>query len=95
MPRFVSSYDGGFCDLGMEEGEETKCAELGMKLEPASVSRFLLMEQRSATADAWARRMKRHRFHHFTHAPRSLRRPRRKRDTSIVTSYSSLLRKFN
>jgi hypothetical protein len=29
MPRFVSSCDRGFCDLGMEEEEDMKCAELG------------------------------------------------------------------
>jgi hypothetical protein len=27
--RFIGSCGGGFCDLGMEEEEETECAELG------------------------------------------------------------------
>jgi hypothetical protein len=26
---FIGSCGGGFCDLGMEEEEETECAELG------------------------------------------------------------------
>jgi hypothetical protein len=29
---------------GMEEEQETKCAELGAELEPAPASRYLLME---------------------------------------------------
>jgi hypothetical protein len=44
MPHFVDSYSRGFCDLGMEEEEETKCAELGAELEPTPASRYLLME---------------------------------------------------
>jgi hypothetical protein len=79
----------------MEEEEETKCAELGTELELAPAGRYLLMEQRLTTVDAWARRMRRHRFHHFTHEPRLLHRPRQKWDVSIAIGYSSLLRKFD
>jgi hypothetical protein len=42
-PNFIGSYSRGFCDLGMEEEEETKCAELAVNLEPASAGRYLLM----------------------------------------------------
>jgi hypothetical protein len=72
-----------------------KCAELGMELEPAPACRYLLMVQRPATVDAWARRTKRHQFHHFAHAPRSLLWPRRKWNVSFAIGYSSLLRKFD
>jgi hypothetical protein len=37
MPHFVRSCGGGFYDLGMEEEEESKSANLGMELEPVSV----------------------------------------------------------
>jgi hypothetical protein len=74
----VGFYGGGYCDLGMEEEEETKCAELGVKLEPTPAGRYLLMEQRPMIVDAWARRMKRCRFHHFARTPRSLHRLRQK-----------------
>jgi hypothetical protein len=79
----------------MEEEEEMKCAELEMELEPLPTGRYLLMEQRPVTVDAWAQRMKGRRFHHFTHVPRSLHRPRQKWDMSIATGYPSLLRKFD
>jgi hypothetical protein len=44
---------GVFYDLGMLDEEETKCAEMGMKVEPAPARRYLLMEQRPVTIDAW------------------------------------------
>jgi hypothetical protein len=59
VPRFVSSYGGFFCDLGMLDEEETKCAELETELKPAPTSGYLLMEQRPTTIDAWPWRMKR------------------------------------
>jgi hypothetical protein len=43
----------------MEEKEETKCAELETELDLALAGRYLLVEQRPMTVDAWARRMKR------------------------------------
>jgi glutathione S-transferase len=81
--------------LGMLDEEETKCAELVTELESALAGRYFLMEQRPTTVDAWVRRMKRRRFHHFAHAPRSLCHPRQKCDAPIATAYSSLLRKFD
>jgi hypothetical protein len=49
----------------MEEEEEMKCSELGTELEPGPAGRYLLMEERPATVDAWAQRMKRCRFYHM------------------------------
>jgi hypothetical protein len=37
----------------MEEEEEMKSVELGMKLESTPTDRYLLMEQRPTTIDAW------------------------------------------
>jgi hypothetical protein len=42
--HFATSRGGGFYDLGMEEKEETKCAELETELEPAPAGRYLLVE---------------------------------------------------
>jgi hypothetical protein len=69
VPCFICSCGGGFYDLGVEEEGEMKCADLGMEFEPVPAGRYLLMEQRPVTIDAWARRTKRHRFHHFAHTP--------------------------
>jgi hypothetical protein len=69
VPRVVSSCGRCFCDLGMEEEEEMKCAELGTELELVPADRYLLMEQRPTIVDVWAWRTKRCWFHHFTHVP--------------------------
>jgi hypothetical protein len=37
MPRFIGSCIRGFCDLGMEEEEERKSADLKIELESALV----------------------------------------------------------
>jgi hypothetical protein len=44
----------------MLDEEEMKCAELGIELKLVLAGRYLLMDQRLATVDAWLWRMKRH-----------------------------------
>jgi hypothetical protein len=59
-----------FGDAGGREKEKCKVGDGS----GTDAGRYLAMNHKHAPVDAWTRRTKRHRFHDFTYAPRSLRR---------------------